>query len=58
MSLETCFSLCLKREDKPVAKGQYQFWILDLAFETHATIALKFEVLLCNKVKFCAADRQ
>ena len=53
MSLETCFSLCLKREDEPVAKGRLQFWILDLA-----TIALKFEVLLCNKVKFCAADRQ
>ena len=47
-----------KERDEPVAKGQLQFWILDLAFETHATIALKFEVLLCNKVKFCAADRQ
>ena len=53
MSRETCFSLCLKREDEPVAKGQLQFCILDLAFQTYATIALKFKVLLYNKVLRC-----
>ena len=53
MSLETCFSLCLKREDESVEKGQLQFCILDLAFQTYATIALKFKVLFYNKVLRC-----
>ena len=58
MSRETCFSLCLKRKDEPVAKGQLHFWILDLASQTFSTIALKLKVLSYNKVKFCAAGRQ
>ena len=53
LSLEICFSLCLKREDESVVKGQLQFCILDLAFQTYATIALKFKVLLYNKVLRC-----
>ena len=40
------------KEDEPVAKGQFQFWILELSSQTYATIALKFKVLLYNNVKF------